>query len=297
MSTNMNLEKQYIVQCLIIAANNLRLSSEKIEVVALIKDKIQNSEDLGKLIIQMKKTTELSKFGIKLGEIHNYISNSKIDFLKISDVFKEHSHALIKEFSNLLDQLTPLTVRKILSEIDKKVIKVDLSHKTESSVSLEDINVNPAPSIESKSDESDKAEENKIKEKIIFDDLVEPDEFNFDNFEQSILKPIKELDAFLKKLSEYEIADEDLDKYHQIIENNAKFSQKVGFEMITKMHMIFLKSLELMKLKKLIDIESAVEGMRACLIVIVAVVRQKEVDITGYLNKAEEFGNKIKNIK
>jgi hypothetical protein len=33
--------------------------------------------------------------------------------------------------------------------------------------------------------------------------------------------------------------------------------------------------------------------MRACLIVIVAVVRGKEVDITNYLNKAEDFEREI----
>jgi len=34
--------------------------------------------------------------------------------------------------------------------------------------------------------------------------------------------------------------------------------------------------------------------MRACLIVIVAVVRGKDVDITNYLNKAEDFERKIR---
>jgi hypothetical protein len=37
--------------------------------------------------------------------------------------------------------------------------------------------------------------------------------------------------------------------------------------------------------------------MRASLIVIVAVVRSKDVDITGYLNKAEELGKRIQNLK
>jgi hypothetical protein len=40
-----------------------------------------------------------------------------------------------------------------------------------------------------------------------------------------------------------------------------------------------------------------IEALRACLIVIVAVVKGKEVDITNYLNKAEEFGKKIQSIK
>jgi len=43
--------------------------------------------------------------------------------------------------------------------------------------------------------------------------------------------------------------------------------------------------------KLLVD-KTVIESLRACLIVIVAVVKRKEVDITGYLNRAEEFGNK-----
>jgi len=40
-----------------------------------------------------------------------------------------------------------------------------------------------------------------------------------------------------------------------------------------------------------------IESLRACLIVIVAVVRGKDVDINNYLNKAERFGNQLLKIK
>jgi len=43
--------------------------------------------------------------------------------------------------------------------------------------------------------------------------------------------------------------------------------------------------------------KDVVDALRACLIVIVAVVKGKEVDITNYLNRAEEFGKRIKIIK
>ena len=39
--------------------------------------------------------------------------------------------------------------------------------------------------------------------------------------------------------------------------------------------------------------KSVVDSIRACLIVIVAVVRGKDVDITRYLNRAEDFGKEI----
>jgi len=38
---------------------------------------------------------------------------------------------------------------------------------------------------------------------------------------------------------------------------------------------------------------NVVEEIRACLIVIVAIIKGKEVDITNYLKKAEGFGKKI----
>ncbi len=43
--------------------------------------------------------------------------------------------------------------------------------------------------------------------------------------------------------------------------------------------------------------KEVIESLRACLIVIVAVVRGKEVDISNYLNRAEDFGNKLATIK
>ena len=53
------------------------------------------------------------------------------------------------------------------------------------------------------------------------------------------------------------------------------------------------KALKLIKSQELVPGKNVIESMRACLIVIVAVVRGKEVDITNYLNKAEDFERKI----
>ena len=38
--------------------------------------------------------------------------------------------------------------------------------------------------------------------------------------------------------------------------------------------------------------KSVIEALRACLIVIVAIVKKKEVDISGYLSRSEEFARK-----
>ena len=39
--------------------------------------------------------------------------------------------------------------------------------------------------------------------------------------------------------------------------------------------------------------KSVIESLRACLIVVAAVVKGKEVDITDYLNRAEKFGKRF----
>jgi hypothetical protein len=62
------------------------------------------------------------------------------------------------------------------------------------------------------------------------------------------------------------------------------------------MHEILVSVLSFIEQKKLDVNKSLVESMRACLIVIVAVVRAKDVDITNYLNKAENLGKFLKTI-
>ena len=66
----MDLIKQYIVQSIAAASNNLRLSTEKIEVVALLREAIVKSDNLEEDIKNMKKITELSTLAIRLNDIY-----------------------------------------------------------------------------------------------------------------------------------------------------------------------------------------------------------------------------------
>ena len=103
----MDLIKHYINQSITIAANNLRLNNQQIEVVALLKQTISKSENLSDDLINMKKITELSLLAIRLNEIYNSLTQNPIDLLKISDQFKEHSRYLIKDLGHMLDITTP----------------------------------------------------------------------------------------------------------------------------------------------------------------------------------------------
>ncbi|HMN25633.1 MAG TPA: hypothetical protein PKE38_14105 [Ignavibacteriaceae bacterium] len=281
----MDLIKHYINQSITIAANNLRLNNQQIEVVALLKEAITKSDNLSDDLINMKRITELSTLAIRLNEIYNSLTQNQIDFLKISDQFKEHSRYLIKDLGRMLDISTPQTFKAAIEKLKgsivfpKEEIKIDLSKRVP----------DDEPFVQVNSDD--------IKEEIIFnEDFKNDDEELIQNFEPTILNPIKPLDNVLKKISNNEIDYEELIKYSKIMDENADLSRKIGFEILSGMHRIISKALILIKNRELMPGKDVIESLRACLIVIVAVVRGKDVDINNYLNKAEEFGNKLATI-
>ena len=282
----MNLVKQYIIQTIITASNNLRLSSEKIEVVAILRERLTKCSSIETEIFELKKVTALSKFAIKLDEIFRFISSSKIDFIKISDQFKEHSHSLIRELNNVLDVVTPQNMRNILAEISDKSSNKKINDPIVIPEKLEDINIHRPQTEFPKSEPT-------YTEKIVFGDMQENDEMDFEDFEKTILKPVKDLDNFFKKLESLNYTGEELKKFYELMTTNTKHSEKVGFEIIANMHRIITRSLGMISENDLTPMRETVEGMRACLIVIVAVVRQKDIDITSYLTKAEKFGKSI----
>ena len=282
----MDLVKQYINQSITIAANNLRLNNQQIEVVALLKEAIIKSDNLSDDLINMKKITELSLLAIRLNEIYNYLTQNTIDLLKISDQFKEHSRQLIKDLGHMLDVSTPSSFKSAIEKLkngfttSKEEIKVDLSKRIPEE----------EPFV--------KTETEKIQEKII---LEEPEEIDDDEliqqFENKIISPVKPLDNLLKKLSTEEVDYEELVKFSKTMSTNAELSKRIGFEILSNMHNIISKALLLIRDRDLMPGKDVIESLRACLIVIVAVVRGKEVDISNYLNKAENFGDKIATIK
>ncbi|HQJ46377.1 MAG TPA: hypothetical protein PK195_07025, partial [Ignavibacteriaceae bacterium] len=90
---------------------------------------------------------------------------------------------------------------------------------------------------------------------------------------------------------------EELIRFSKMMDENAALSRKIGFEILSGMHRIVSKALILIKNRDLMPGREVIESLRACLIVIVAVVRGKDVDINNYLNKAERFGNQLLKIK
>ena len=293
----MDLIKQYITQSISTASNNLRLSTEKIEVVALLREMISTSDNLYDDIKKMKKITEFSTLAIRLNQIYDFLNEGKIDFLKLSDKFKEHSQSLIRDLNNMLDMVNPATfkdsVKKIKGEEEK-----DFTEKTEDKA-IETANEISIDLSKREADENifETTESDQIKEEIILSEEKTIDDNSFENYESAVLKSIKPFDALLKDLSEREINSEEIEKYADIMKENELASRKNGFNIIASMHNILAHSLLLIKSGILVPSSELIESMRACLIVIVALVKGKEVDISNYLNRAEEFGKKIINQK
>jgi len=267
----MDYVKEYIKQSISIAANNLRLSSVKIETVAILKDHLIKSDDLAAEVVRMKKITELSRMGIKLGEILNYLDANNIDFLKISEVFKEHSHSLIMILSNLLDVVTPKHLNEILSE---KLDESDL-------IKIEEVN------------SADESETAPLKEELIMEELDTQKDKSFEEFQLQILKPVKSLEDFLTRLLEGDFHKDELNSYVELMKINAELSEKRGLKVISQMHIIFAVGMKLIMNEKMVIDNSVIESFRACLIVIVAMIKSKNIDITAYLNRAEKFGEQI----
>lgn len=292
----MDIIKQYICQCITTASNNLRLNSQQIEVVALLREVISESPDLEADIKSMKRITEFSTLAIKLNEIFNYLSG-RVDVLKLSDQFKIHSSGLIKELTHMLDVVTPRSFKAAtqkLERIEKHTSPLSLDENLET---IDNSVVNVDLSKRKSSDDLLERQSESIKEKLILGDEKEDEEILFQNFEKTVLEIIKPLDAFFKKITPEELYLDELDGFVNKVKANSELSDKIGFEIIANMHKIIAQALTLIKLRELIPGKDVIDSLRACLIVIVAVVKGKEVDITNYLNKAEAFGKRMKIIK
>lgn len=290
----MDFVKIYIAQSISAASNNLRLNNQQIEVIALLRDSLIKSDNIEEDIRNMKKITELSTLAIRLSEIMNYLTPGQIDLFKVSEKFREHSQYLIKDLSHMLEMVNPATIKSSLEKM--KTINQPV-HSAEENHQENGIAVDPS---KRNTDAAELDANNFSNDVDGFSTKVigskDKDATFFQNYESSVLKPIKQIDTILKALNEDNLNKEELLDLAALMERNGKLSSRIGFDIISNMHSIISRSLFLLGTGELKPEKENIESVRACLIVIVAVVRGKEVDITNYLNRAESFGNKIQSI-
>ena len=269
----MDLIKVYLIQSITSAANNLRLNPQQIEVVGLLRETITKSEDVGAEFLKMKKSTELSKLAVRLSEIYSFLTQGKVDFVKVSEQFKEHSRYLIRDLNQFLESVSPKVYKDAFNKINnekQQIIDVELVDRSNMAGQIM-INER-ADQIRKRSEENFEKPTNSILD-----------------FEKKLLEPIKSLDEILKGLTLGKVIHKELKDYSEIMEDNATLSNQRGFMVLEKMHIIIASSFNEIIAGTLEVNKITVEALRACLIVIVAVVKKKEVDTSGYLNRAEEF--------
>lgn len=274
----MDLIKQYIIQSLTAASNNLRLTTHQLETIGLLRESFISSDDIESTINKMKKITELSTLAIRLNDIYRYLSTSRIDFFKLSDQFKSHSQHLISDLNCLLEIDKSALIKSAINKLngkeeaaEPKEIKVQLSIKANSDQFIRDDDSKSGGNGTTVVDKNDV----------------------FRNYEEVILKLIRPVDTMLSRLEKNEVSFDDLSQMAQIMKMNGEYSDKNGFEIIGSMHRIVSNAMMMITSHELKPTKDVIESMRACLIVIVAVVRGKDVDITNYLNKAENFEKEI----
>jgi hypothetical protein len=272
----MDLVKIYLIQSITSAANNLRLNAQQIEVVGLLRETITKCEDVGEEFLKMKKSTEFSKLAIRLSEIHSFLTLGKVDFIKISEQFREHSRYLIRDLNQFLENVSPQVYKAAFNKINdgnSRIIDVELVDRSNLAGHL---------MVNEDGDQSQTG---------VVNDVEKPMNSLLD-FEKKILEPIKSLDEILKVLASGKMNYKELNDYSEIMEDNATLSNQRGFKILAKMHMILASAFNEIRTNNLLVDKSVIEALRACLIVIVAVVKKKEVDISGYLNRSEEFARK-----
>lgn len=275
------LRKNFIIQAINYTSENFKLSYRDLETLSVLREFLNSNENVELQINKMKKITELSKLGVRLNGLFRFISNEDIDFLKISEQFKNESMIIRDELKNLLDSQTPNSIRLILKRTNQFETNV------------ENIEISDSGIRKNKKQLSDKSEVERLKEEYILEDNNFSNNLDFEEYKDKILRPIKKLDNLLGNLKAGKFEEEEIEPFLKQMKENTKLSKEAGFELITKMHSVFTDSLELIYHKKISITSDLIENMRACLIVIVALIKKKEVDITGYLNKAEKLEIKI----
>ena len=268
------------MQTLTAASNNLRLTTHQLEAVALLRESLLNSDDIISDICKMKKLTELSTLAIRLNEIYNFLTQKRIDFSRLSEQFKDHSQYLITDLNHILEGDNSVLVKNALNKLSGS-----------KSIAEQEINVNLT--IEKSTSDLLISTPSANRKGNTFISKEEAGNGHINNFEMIILDPIKPIDKMLKQMEINDVNLKDLAYFAKIMRVNAEISEKQGYEIVAEMHLIISRALLMIKSNELLPGKNIIESIQACLIVIVALVRGKDLDITNYLNKAENFGEEI----
>lgn len=247
-------EREYIIQTFVTAANNLSINSHRLLIINLVKEFLYDCKDLDFAIGEMKKITELSKFAVRIGLINKY-TKEKPDFFNVSSKFNSDYINLIPVVNELLDSLDPDFLSNKFSEISNNKNMRENMH--------------------------------------IDEDISYKEGYNaeYGDFNEKLVNYIKWVDSFLNRFEEKQASFmEKVDIRAELLLLN-HFAKDGIDDNLVEMFEIF-RDLLLILVDRDIQMEDLVESLRASMIVLVATVKQKEIDIETYKKRARLYFEK-----
>lgn len=291
----MDLRKQYLIQCIVTASNALRLNAHNIEVLALLRQSIASSEDLESDFIQMKKIMELAKLSARLLEIYNHLTKNRIDFTKLSIQFAEHSRSLVNDLGYLLERAVITKFAPALNQIQKNgksdTIELDLTGRKDRSFTKD--------SFEEDGSTQQTGEKVQLSE-ILYEksipiepSLPESEKLfsinNFETFEKIVLEQINLYQPLMQDIEAMRSNSEELLVFSKAMKELAEHSENYSITLLAKMLDTMSKGAFLLANKRIPEVKQVAESFRSCMIVAVTMIKQKQIDISVYVTKAERF--------
>lgn len=252
----MEFSKKYIIQCLGHAASNIRLKGEALENLSLLKNYIHRFPDLEYLFGEMKKVTALSRIGIKLNEIYVYSESDRVDFSTLSKEFLRQSAELITPLMFLLNDNSTEKLENYLS-----AIKLPQKEQSE-----------PEP-------------EKELSEETLLETQLKCRE----DFNNLFIPLIKELNELLDNIATNSIEESKIKRYISLIEEKIKIAESANIEIVIRVLNIAVAALDYLLVTLGQNNSEIIEKIRSAFIIVVVVLRGKDVDLGLYLEEVEEI--------
>ena len=252
----MEFSRRYIIQCIGHAASNIRLKGEALENLSLLKNYIHKFPDSEFLFREMKKVTALSRIGIKLNEIYMYASSDRVDFSVLSKEFSRQSAELTTPLMFLLNDNST-------EKLENYLLNIRLHQKE-------------VPREETEENSSDQ-------EKLVVQ-LKHREEFN-----NSFILLLKELNELLDNIATNSIEVSEIKHYISLIEEKIEIAESANIEIVSRVLGCANSALEFIAVNNDSKHTELIEKVRSAFIVVVVVLRGKDVDLGLYLEEVNQI--------
>ncbi len=220
-------------------------------------------------------------------------TNSEKDFEEnksTQDEDIEHKKIESKEIQTKLDDISTINSE---NELDSQKIQDDINSE------LYDRNVTTEHELGTQNIEEDKGvtnvEEDEYSElsKQFSNSFEDKDENLYLDFEKMILDNILEVDELLTKIIKQKIDDEAHLKIIQKAYRCFQLAKELEFDLISELIKVYWLSLVAIRDQKLIIDKTVSELIRSTLIVLVTLIKQREIDLEPFMQKHNQLKEKL----